>query len=755
MINKVNRLSSVLTLKIVGLGMALLLGVSSVAQAQEIRERDTVWVKGQDRPFVGLIMGDVDADPLIIQLDNGVKATVKKSDIKQMKLRQNAVEAYSAHAKTLKPADAQGHYKLAQWCVDQELLNGAASELDFALKANEKLAEAYELAVFLSSEQLEKSAPGEQQELLYDRLLGVVSQALKNDCWTARIGLAQGQALVTLGLFEASGPIFKKVITELAKNASPNKVQVYLLKKAWIGLGQAQLATGSYKDAQDSMDKLIALEAESFQGHFHRGQAKLGLGKYEEASADFSKALTIESAHAEAHVEQAMCFAQLGRIDEAINNLKQGLALGLNDSESVRTQLGFLYLRKGQLKSAGHEFIKTREDRLYGPAEVGLALIKARKDDLPGALAALKKAESLIPLDGMPKALRAQLLAKLGRDAEAVRAYQDALRLGFNVKIGLRALASLAVKRGKGKRSAQWLNYLVNNQTLKNADDCYRLGRLLLKKKSLDRARDVFEAALKLNPDHAPSLNGLGFIAYNEKNYRDAKQYFQAVINLEKTNLYAKRALKNIAESRTRKVWADNFKREGPGIANRWTQEVGFGIVVKLEKQTVVFSGLQANKDMGRTSLVRKIDDGEFVRFEATINTRGINNARAGIRIRARGAEVIMFRSEDGTKLMGATKLSPTANATVVELGPWPGDVEEHNLALEVEDDRTGLVSFHIDGDRVGETIAQAFRRVKPVDLVIYGQSKVDEKWKFELSKVRVFVKKNGVKKSTGKGGDY
>ncbi|MDF1664582.1 MAG: tetratricopeptide repeat protein, partial [Planctomycetota bacterium] len=615
----------------------VLLSFAVSADAQEIREKDTVYVKGQDKPFVGMIVSAPDEFPIIIELPGGVKATVEQAKLDRILPRQDAQQAFDSHSKTLKDGDATAHYKLAQWGVDQELLKPASEELKKALKANKKLKEAYELAIFISNERLEKVAPGEEQELLYNELLRVAGLAIEHDCWSPRVGLAQGQALIVLGFFEPAIPVFKKVIAELRKDGgSLTKVQTYVLKKCWIGLGRAQLAADKNDDAQASMEALALLDEQSFFAYFHRAQAKMRLGKIKEAADDFTKALSIEAAYAEAHAEVALCHTKLGKIDEAILHLKQALAYGLSDTQAARTQLGMLYLRKGKLKSAGHEFIKTRDDRLFGPAEVGLALIKARKGETEAALVALKKAESLIPLDGMTKALRAQLLARLGRNTEAAKAYQEAVRLGFNVKVGLRALADLSVKEGNDRRAAQWLNYLVANDTLKNAGDCYRLARILLKEKKFDRAREIFEQALKLNENHVPSLNGLGYLAYSEKAFADATRYFKTVLNIDASNLYAKRAIKNIGESQSRKVWIDDFKRDGLEVANLWNKSVGNGIVVKLaEKKKVLFNGTQASKDMGKTELYRKMD-GRFVRFEASINTKNSRGARVGIRIRIR-----------------------------------------------------------------------------------------------------------------------
>ncbi|MDF1666522.1 MAG: hypothetical protein P1V97_32535, partial [Planctomycetota bacterium] len=119
------------------------------------------------------------------------------------------------------------------------------------------------------------------------------------------------------------------------------------------------------------------------------------------------------------------------------------------------------------------------------------------------------------------------------------------------------------------------------------------------------------------------------------------------------------------------------------------------------------------------------------------------------------GGEVLLFRNEDGTKIIGASKASQTANATVQELGAWPGDDKAHELSIEIENNATGLVSFHMDGERLGETTVGAFRQDKLVEVVIYGQSKIDEVWQLELNRVRVFVKKDGSAPKKSNNGDY
>lgn len=758
---------------------------ATVAGAQDVREFDTIWLKAVETPLVGLITSQEGAELVTIKLKNGVEMEVKRDEIDRVLPRQTPLQAYKEVASGLKAGDAAAHLQLAEWCLGRRLLSEAETELDLTMKADPALAKAYLLAVQLDLERLADASDDAARDRLRDRILRHVRRADANRCWQPRIGLARGRMLLAIGLPEAARTELEKVTGAIKDEAELKPAELWIRKEGLLLLGTALEQLDKLAEAQTVLDRLVTVEPEFFGAYDRRGRILYDLGRLDEARVDFNKALELEPTVVETLVARASVLADQGRLDDAIADLRKALGLGVPELEPVRTRLGLCYLRLGKLKSAAIEFLATRlvtpkadetgegdgaadggatkpadgaapvagekpKDQRYGPAEAGLGLVALRRGEAETALEYFRAAQRLMPEDGTTAALRGRALLELNKLDEARAAFRDAIRLGFHAGVGLRRLAGLATLGKQPDRAVELLKYLANSERYRTADDLYRLARLQLRAKQLDEARRNLEAALRLDQNHIPALNGLGYIAYTRNNYEDASRLFTRVLALDAENGFAKRALKNIEESRTRRVWTDEFDRDGPGVANRWDSVTSFGVRVELVKGSVVFRGKQRNKALGKTELNRRIDDGDFVRMEATLDTAKVGAARVGLRLRSGTLEILLWRGIDGKKLFAAYKLGRNGKVKPVELAPWPGDLSPHVLALEVEDLKKGLVGFSLDGERVGGLEVRQLRRVKPVDLVIYGQSELDEEWELKVEKVRVFVSRESRKTSKG-----
>lgn len=740
------------------LASALLLVLGFMAQgswAQEIREFDKVWLK-TGKTFVGVLQTPADAPVLKLKLKTGVIATFKKPEVDRVLPRQTAAEAYRKTSEGLDEKDAKGLSKLASWCLGQGMLDEALVEIKKSLKADASAADSYEIALQVMLEKLDKASPGAETEALHDQVLSTIESADRQKIWSLRIGWARARVLLEAELPFLAAKSYDKVLKALEEAGQDTKLKAYFKKTALLGFGQALLASGQTEPALAAFEKLLTIDSNSFQAYYQRGRVRMQQGQWVEAEQDLTRALQLEEAVAEAHLDRALALVQIGKLAQAVQDIDRALVLGIENKAAAHTQKALVYLRQGKLKSAGHALLEAQKSEAYAPAELTLALWHLRKGDSEAALASVKKAQSMETRDGFTEALLGRVYSQLGRFQEAEDAYARALRFGFEPRIAFRALAKNAQSQGQTQRCLQFLKYICNHESLKNADDFYRLGRAYLSAKRYDDARDAFAQALSQDASHVPSLLGIGFIEYQDGQYEKAAATFNKVKAMDANNAFALRGLKNIEESRTRKVWRDDFKREGPDIANRWKVDDRFGVGVTLKNNKVTFLGSQKTEDFGKTELTRTIDDGEFVRFEAVLNTKNAKDARVGIRLRARNMECIMFRSLDGKSIKaGFRKIKGTGKMQLIDLGPWPGDDKPHSFALEIEDDRKGLVSFHLDGERLGAEKNTSFKRLKPVDLVIYGQAAVTTRWQLELNSVRVFVRKPGTRRPTKKGNDF
>jgi len=741
----------------VAVAAAILLSLP--AQAQEIREFDKVWLKGKAKPLIGTITSPADASKLVIKLKKGGVITEWGQDqIDRVQRRQGPLAAFKEKAAELQKADkttpdADAHLALAEWCIDNDLAEQAQAEVNAVLSIDGKLRSAYELGVQVATGLLKKSSDLQLRTSLHEQLASLAQRAEANGCWTASIGLAKAQALVAESLPEAALREFRRVSDAVSKVAEPTAGQRYARREALYGLSLAELAVGRTGTAIKALDSLLGEDSSNFKALLARGRAHYIAGNLNKSLADLDAALGIEEKVAEALALRGAVRGDLRRFKEAEADLRQALALGSGQPDELRTQLGLLQLRQGRLKAAATEFLATRhEGRGYGPAELGLALIFHRRKEDDRALEQLRKAETLMPADPVTKALKARMQVLAGKPKAAAASFADALRLGFEPRLGIRALSRLASSQGESGRALALLKYLTVENA--GADDLYALGRAWLKRGRPGRAKRAFVAAIKLDSEHVLALCGLGFLEYSGGDFAAGKGRFETVLRLEPGNAYAKRALRNIQESRTRRVWSDSFEREdGSEVQNRWLSSGAFGMRVRIDKGMAVFSGAQSNLELGKTELSRTVDDGAFVKLEVSLVTAGSGAARVGIRVRGRsGAELILFRSGDGKKLMGGSRRSKSSPIETLDFGRWPGDVKAHTLSIEIEDEGKGVVSFALDGERVGEIKAPSFRgKVKPSELVIYGQAKLGKSWRLAVDKVRLFVRREvGVKKKGG-----
>lgn len=734
-------------LQVLALILALGALLGGPAAAQEIRENDTLLLKN-GRQLVGEIVADEPGKPIKFRQTNGLTADIERDSIADIIRRQSAQQAYEATAAKLGAGDADKRFALALWCIDHELLQAARAEVDKVLSADPKRAEAYILGLQACEEELAR-ADEDRALVLYDAVLGLTRRAAENGAWSPRVGLSEARAFRALEVPGAALASAEKALVPLAAAAEPSPAQVYLLKECQRIAAEVLAGRGQDEAAIERLTRLLEADSNDFRALFQRGRLRAHRGESEAAEADLTKALTLEPAYAEAYVARAAVRVDRGLLKLAEADLVEALKLGIPDPRPARVQLGLLYYRAGKLKSAAREFLATRGEELYGPGEVGFALVLMRRDEVDRAVEALAKAETLLPKDGVIQAMKGQAFAALGRDQAAEAAYAEAIRLGFEPRTALRAMAELAAKRSDTRRAIDLLKHVCYDPSRARPDDLYRLGRLLVKAERIDEARAAFEAALKNDESHQPSLLGLGFLLYNAGDFADAKGCFEKVRAADPKNLYAVRALKNIEESRTRRVWEDRFQREGPEVQNRWTKKIPHGVRIELKDKKVEFYGTQRNGDFQNTELVRRIDDGDFVRFEATLNTDKMGDARGGIRFRLGSREVILFRDTGGGQLKAAHRTSTAQKHVVVDLGIWPGD-GEHQLAIELEDELKGIVGLSVDGERKGEVKLPPIRNAKNADVVIYGQSENGVTWGLELIKVRVYVRKRGARKRRG-----
>jgi tetratricopeptide (TPR) repeat protein len=257
-------------------------------------------------------------------------------------------------------------------------------------------------------------------------------------------------------------------------------------KDAGLQLSAAQslVNVGSFEQASDFLKRAESTDPNSYRLHAIRGQM--------EALQD--------------HNDQAVSEYQL-----AIQNLPQTPQEGPLYPVSLHLSLSELYRRVNQGAAADKELASARDvlNKIQGTDEASRpdylrlrALIEAGFNDMQSAERDLKQAMGLAPNNVSIALNYANLLWKMGRDADALALYKHSLQIDPNNHAALTALGYLS-RDMKDPVAAE--KYFLKLAELYPQDyvPYFALGDLYTSSKQYERAQANYEKAFQLAPKNA------------------------------------------------------------------------------------------------------------------------------------------------------------------------------------------------------------------------------------------------------------
>ena len=188
------------------------------------------------------------------------------------------------------------------------------------------------------------------------------------------------------------------------------------------------------QDAEVEVEKALSLDPKSAEAHFARGLLLWTPGRrfpHEDAIRAYRQALTLDPTLDEAHHQIAVVYFHIGMLDEAEREITAALAL--NPSNTLaRFRYGVIDMYRGQYEKAYGIFKSTPLDK--NPSlwafQAATALFRlGRRDE---ATALIDRYLRDFPKDegGVGHSVRAMMLAKAGRRAEAETAIAQSLARG-------------------------------------------------------------------------------------------------------------------------------------------------------------------------------------------------------------------------------------------------------------------------------------------------------------------------------------
>ena len=197
--------------------------------------------------------------------------------------------------------------------------------------------------------------------------------------------------------------------------------------------------------------------------HLKVAQSFYMAGRYGEALGSVDKALKEESTYVPAHQLRGQILVSMDKLEEALKEFDRALQLDGTYTES-RNWKGFVLVQLERFDEAMAEYRKALEDLTYPTPEViylNIGKLHRLKGNNDEALASLKKSVTLNPSFASGYYELGRTYEKLGKDREALKAYQDALvGMDSNPDLNLRLGLALA-KAGNGPKAKEHFEKVI------------------------------------------------------------------------------------------------------------------------------------------------------------------------------------------------------------------------------------------------------------------------------------------------------
>jgi Flp pilus assembly protein TadD/mono/diheme cytochrome c family protein len=244
--------------------------------------------------------------------------------------------------------------------------------------------------------------------------------------------------------------------------------------RAWNGLGVALESTGDWQAAHQAFEKASDVDPTLTDAIFNRAKSELDHDQTSEAEQSFRAVLKQAPDDASAHSGLAQALLKKGNQDAAQSEFAASLRIDPQNVDALEG-LGQLALSRGQPAPAAEYLEKAVQRSPDDPVvREQLALAYAQSQRYSHAIQQLQQARRLSPNDAQVHAMLSQVYSADGHLQEAIVEQQEALRLNASDADGWNNLGVLEARAG-------------NSVT----------------------ARDDFEHALRIAPDHGPAKANL------------------------------------------------------------------------------------------------------------------------------------------------------------------------------------------------------------------------------------------------------
>lgn len=332
---------------------------------------------------------------------------------------------------------------------------------------------------------------------------------------------------------------------------------------AVIGRAALYAAEGRADQALADYDRALELSPNDADILAERADYRIELEDFDRALADYGQALALDSKHIWSRYNRAMLYGKLDKPDLARADIEQGLC-DAPDNPQLFLGRGLLRASSGDLAGAIGDFtsaVGLRSD--FASAYLERAKAYMQQDEPERAMADLADAMLHAPVSGTACAMRAAILADLGRTDEAIADLTTALgrephnpdyrvqRAHFYLSQAKNELALEELQIVQAEHPDQVVAWGLSGIAHQQLDefpeaiaDCSEAIDRGLMMPAVFFSRAVarhftgetesaladLEQTLEMAPDHAAAYNARGLILAGELDFDAAEQDFSAAI---------------------------------------------------------------------------------------------------------------------------------------------------------------------------------------------------------------------------------
>lgn len=295
-----------------------------------------------------------------------------------------------------------------------------------------------------------------------------------------------------------------------------------------------------WKQAQDCYDKLILDDPYDGQAYFYSGLTYFSANQPDKAKRRYEQAIAMNPEDGHAIYMMGMIYSDRENFEQAETHLLKAAEL-LPSNASVCRNIGVLYRKYGQFGKADQYYQKAIS---LDPGDYlnyfNRSLLFRNTGRFEEAIAILEEARRIAPNEGRIGNQMASIYLKMGKVAEAERAY----------------LQSIQLEPGNAEYIYNYGTLLKDNALYHKAIMCFRaaierqpqiamayssLGFLLYYQgngvEDKEEAEKLYLRSVAIDPQHSTCHNHLGVVYLNRKEYGKALEYFHKCIKTDSSYL--------------------------------------------------------------------------------------------------------------------------------------------------------------------------------------------------------------------------